>query len=196
MKVTEAELIISAVGPKQYPQDSWAEVALVGRSNVGKSSLINCLLNRKKLARTSSTPGKTQTLNFYLINRSFYFVDLPGYGYAKVSKQEKAKWGRMIEHYLSQRTDLRCVMQLVDLRHRPSEDDRLMLRWLRYYHIPTIVVATKADKISRGKRKRHIEGINRALDLQSGERLVVFSSETREGRAALWGRLLPFLANE
>ena len=138
MKVTDAKITISAVGPKQYPRDVRPELALVGRSNVGKSSLINCLINRKSLARTSAKPGKTQTLNFYLINQSFYLVDLPGYGFAKVSKEIKAAWGRMIEHYLTERDNLRCVIQLVDLRHPPSAADILMFDWLKHYEIPLL----------------------------------------------------------
>lgn len=196
MKVNQAEIIISAVGPKQYPQDARPEIALAGRSNVGKSSLINRLISRKQLARTSSKPGKTQTLNFYLINESFYFVDLPGYGFARVSKQTKAEWGRMIEHYLSERQQLKCVIQLVDLRHPPSRDDVNMFHWLRHFNIPTIVVATKADKISRGKRQQHVKVISRELDVRPDESVIVFSAETGEGKEALWGRLSPFLLNQ
>lgn len=193
MKVTEAEITISAVGPKQYPQDARPEIALAGRSNVGKSSLINRLINRKSLARTSSKPGKTQTLNFYLINQSFYFVDLPGYGFAKVSKQAQAEWGRMIEHYLSVRQNLKCVIQLVDLRHPPSENDVIMFQWLKHYDIPIIIAATKADKISRGKRPQHAKAIGQQLQAGPDEPLVIFSAESGEGKDVLWGHLMPFL---
>lgn len=193
MKVNEAEIVISAVGPEQYPADARPEIALVGRSNVGKSSLINRLINRKQLARTSSSPGKTQTLNFYLINRSFYFVDLPGYGFAKVSKQIKAKWGRMIEQYLRERETLRGVIQLVDLRHPPSRDDGQMIAWLEYYGIPTVIVTTKADKIAKGKRSQHVKVIQRELGIRSTEDIIVFSAETGEGKDALWRRLTSFL---
>lgn len=194
MKVTDADLLISAVGPKQYPQDARPEVALVGRSNVGKSSLINQLLNRRSLARTSSRPGKTQTLNFYFINRSFYFVDLPGYGFANVSKKTKSTWGRMIEHYLHERQNLACVIQLVDLRHPPSSDDQMMFNWLKHYTIPTVLVATKADKISRGRWPHHVKTIRRRLGTSANEPVVVFSAQTGEGKEALWGRLIPFIS--
>lgn len=196
MKVTDAEIVISAVGPKQYPQDARPEIALAGRSNVGKSSLINCLINRKSLARTSSKPGKTQTLNFYLINHSFYFVDLPGYGFAKVSKQIKSEWGRMIEDYLSRRQNLKCVIQLVDLRHPPSKDDMTMYNWLNYYGITVMIVATKADKVSKGKRPGHVKEIKKQLEVVSDESIIVFSAATGEGKDTVWGRLTPFLSNK
>ena len=144
MKVHEAEIVISAVSPAQYPDTPLPEIALAGRSNVGKSSFINTLINRKNLARTSSKPGKTQTLNFYLIENTLHFVDVPGYGYAKVSKTERAKWGKMIETYLEQREQLRAVVSLVDLRHAPSQEDVQMYEFLKYYEIPVIVVATKS----------------------------------------------------
>lgn len=149
MKVNQAEFVISAVGPSQYPEDALPEIALAGRSNVGKSSLINCLISRKNLARTSSQPGKTQTLNYYKINQDLYFVDLPGYGYAKVSKTKREQWGKFIESYLMNRETLRLVMQLVDLRHPPSKDDQAMYEWLRHNDVPVLVVATKADKIPK-----------------------------------------------
>ena len=193
MKVNKAEMVISAVGPKQYPRDARPEIALVGRSNVGKSSLINRLINRKQLARTSSSPGKTQTLNFYLINQSFYFVDLPGYGFAKVSKRTKAKWGQMIEQYWRERSLVRGVLQLVDLRHPPSRDDVHMFNWLEYYDIPTVVVTTKADKIAKGKRLQHVKVIQQELGIRLPESIVVFSAETGEGKDALWGRITSFL---
>ena len=193
MKVTDAEITISAVGPKQYPRDVRPELALVGRSNVGKSSLINCLINRKSLARTSAKPGKTQTLNFYLINQSFYLVDLPGYGFAKVSKEIKAAWGRMIEHYLTERDNLRCVIQLVDLRHPPSADDILMFDWLKHYEIPTIVVATKADKISRGKRPQYAKQIKQQLQTSPRDTIVTFSATTGEGKDELWQQLAAYV---
>lgn len=193
MKVTEAEITISAVGPKQYPEDDRPEIALVGRSNVGKSSLINRLINRKSLARTSSKPGKTQTLNFYLINQSFYFVDLPGYGFAKVSKQVRAEWGRMIEHYLGRRDNLRCVIQLVDLRHPPSADDVLMFDWLKHYEIPIIVVATKADKISRSKRPQYAKQIGQQLQTGPYDSIVIFSATTGEGKDELWRHLAAYV---
>ena len=165
MKVHEAEIVISAVSPAQYPDTPLPEIALAGRSNVGKSSFINTLINRKNLARTSSKPGKTQTLNFYLIENTLHFVDVPGYGYAKVSKTERAKWGKMIETYLEQREQLRAVVSLVDLRHAPSQEDVQMYEFLKYYEIPVIVVATKADKIPRGKWNKHESMIKKRCPL-------------------------------
>lgn len=193
MKVTEAEIIISAVGPKQYPSDALPEIALAGRSNVGKSSLINRLVNRKKLARTSGTPGKTQTLNFYRVNHSFYFVDLPGYGFARVSKQIKNEWGRMIEQYLTHRDLLKGVMQIVDLRHPPSQDDVQMHDWLTHFQIPTIVVATKADKLSRGKQTQHLKVISQQLNLKTDDPLCAFSAESGQGKDELWRFLHPLI---
>ena len=146
-----AEILLSAANKSHYPQDDIPEIALAGRSNVGKSSFINTMLNRKNLARTSGKPGKTQLLNFFNIDDKLRFVDVPGYGYAKVSKTERAKWGRMIEEYLTSRENLRAVVSLVDLRHDPSADDVQMYEFLKYYEIPVILVATKADKIPRGK---------------------------------------------
>lgn len=186
MKVHNAEFIISAVGPKQYPEDGLPEIALAGRSNVGKSSLINALIDRKNLARTSSKPGKTQTLNYYKIENSFYFVDLPGYGFARVSKTEKAKWGQMIEEYLSKREALKMVMQLVDLRHPPTADDQMMNEWLQHFAVPTIVVATKADKISRGQWQKHLKIVKETLKLLPGTPLYLFSSETKMGKEEVW----------
>ena len=150
-----AEILLSAANKSHYPQDDLPEVALAGRSNVGKSSFINTLLGRKNLARTSGKPGKTQLLNFYNIDDKLRFVDVPGYGYARVSKKERAKWGKMIEEYLVTRDNLRVVVSLVDLRHEPTQDDIQMYEFLKYYEIPVIVVATKADKIPRGKWNKH-----------------------------------------
>ena len=164
MEVHDVELTISAVAPKQYPKGSLPEVALAGRSNVGKSSLINTLINRKAYARTSSQPGKTQTLNFYNVESTVYFVDVPGYGFAKVSKTAREKYGQMIETYLSTRDRLRGVILLVDARHDPSDDDISMHEWLSYYNIPMLVVATKSDKIARCKwnqaESRILKGLN------------------------------------
>lgn len=164
MKVHNAEIVISAVSPKQYPETDLPEIALAGRSNVGKSSFINTLIDRKNLARTSGKPGKTQTLNFYLIENALHFVDVPGYGYAKVSKTERAKWGEMIETYITSRKQLRAVVSLVDVRHDPSKEDIQMYDFLKYYGIPVIVVATKADKIPRGKWNKHTSAIKKKLD--------------------------------
>jgi GTP-binding protein len=185
MKISSSEFIISAVGPKQYPETGLPEVALVGRSNVGKSSLPNCFLNRNNFARTSSRPGKTGQLNYYLINNAFYFVDLPGYGFAQVSKDVKAQWGKMIEAYLNNRREIRAVIQLVDMRHPPSADDETMHNWLMSKNIPTLVVATKADKISRGQWQKHLKAIKEGLDLPGIDVILPFSAETREGRDEL-----------
>ncbi|MDT2961733.1 ribosome biogenesis GTP-binding protein YihA/YsxC [Enterococcus casseliflavus] len=186
MKVHDAEIVISAVSPAQYPATPLPEIALAGRSNVGKSSFINTLINRKNLARTSSKPGKTQTLNFYLIENTLHFVDVPGYGYAKVSKTERAKWGKMIETYLEQREQLRAVVSLVDLRHAPSQEDIQMYEFLKYYEIPVIVVATKADKIPRGKWNKHESMIKKALFFDPADTFILFSSITKQGKEEAW----------
>lgn len=186
MKVHNADIVISAVSPKQYPETSMPEIALAGRSNVGKSSFINTLINRKNLARTSSKPGKTQTLNFYIIEDKFHFVDVPGYGYAKVSKTERAKWGTMIETYLTQREQLQAVICLVDIRHKPSQEDVQMYQFLKYYDIPAIVVATKADKVARGKWNKHESIIKKALDFDNNDDFILFSSETKKGKEEAW----------
>jgi GTP-binding protein len=186
MKVVEAEFVISAVGPQQYPEDALPEIALAGRSNVGKSSLINRMIQRKNLARTSSQPGKTQTLNFYRINQCLYFVDLPGYGYAKVSKSLRREWGRFIERYLLERERLKLLILIVDLRHPPTRDDQMMYEWLKYHRVPVCVVATKADKIPRGKWQKHLKIVKETLQFHPADPLVLFSSETGQGRDELW----------
>lgn len=186
MKVHNAEIVISAVSPKQYPETELPEIALAGRSNVGKSSFINTLIDRKNLARTSGKPGKTQTLNFYLIEDALHFVDVPGYGYAKVSKTERAKWGEMIETYITSRKQLRAVVSLVDVRHDPSKEDVQMYEFLKYYNIPVIVVATKADKIPRGKWNKHTIEIKKKLDFDPDDTFILFSSETKKGKEEAW----------
>jgi len=185
MKITSSEFIISAVGPKQYPTTGLPEIALVGRSNVGKSSMLNCFLNRKNFARTSSRPGKTATLNYYLINEAWYFVDLPGYGFAQVSKDTRAQWGRMIDSYLNNRKEMRAVIQLVDMRHPPSKDDQAMHHWLMVKEIPTLVVATKADKIARGQIPKHLKEIKEGLELPGTDVILPFSAETALGKEEL-----------
>jgi GTP-binding protein len=187
MKVNQAEFVISAVGPDQYPPDALPEIALAGRSNVGKSSLINRMINRKNLARTSSTPGKTQTLNYYRINEVLYFVDFPGYGFAKVSKSMREQWGKMIERYLLEREPLKLVMQIIDLRHPPSKDDQAMYEWLLHYGVPICVVATKADKIPKGKWPAHLKVVKETLQMDPTHPLVLFSSESGLGKDELWG---------
>jgi GTP-binding protein len=186
MKVTSSEIIISAVKPDQYPETEIPEFALAGRSNVGKSSFINKMLNRKGLARISSKPGKTQTLNFYLINEILHFVDVPGYGYAKVSKKEREAWGKMIETYITTRDQLKAVVLIVDLRHPPTTDDTLMYDFLKHFEIPCIVIATKADKIPKGKWQKHLKVTKETLDLDPNDEIILFSSETGLGKDEAW----------
>jgi GTP-binding protein len=189
MKVTSSEIVISAVKPEQYPDLDLPEIALAGRSNVGKSSFINKLLNRKNLARTSSKPGKTQTLNFYIINEVLHFVDVPGYGYAKVSKSERDAWGKMIETYFTKRRQLCAAVLLVDLRHAPSKDDVMMYEFLKHHDIPTIVVATKADKIPKGKWQKHMKVVRETLDKDPNDPMICFSSETGQGKVEAWSAI-------
>jgi len=193
MKVTNAEIVISAVKPEQYPNSSLPEFALAGRSNVGKSSFINKMINRKNLARTSSKPGKTQTLNFFLINDSLYFVDVPGYGFAKVSKKEREAWGRMIETYLTTRKQLRAVVLIVDLRHSPTNDDVMMYEFLKHYEIPAVIIATKADKIPKGKWQKHLKVVRETLKVVESDPVIIFSSETGQGKDEAWGVLESFM---
>ncbi|WP_077214152.1 ribosome biogenesis GTP-binding protein YihA/YsxC [Bacillus dakarensis] len=193
MKVTSSEIVISAVKPDQYPGEDFPEFALAGRSNVGKSSFINKMLNRKGLARISSKPGKTQTLNFYIINEFLYFVDVPGYGYAKVSKKEREAWGKMIETYLTTREQLRAVLLIVDLRHPPTQDDILMYDFLKHYDIPCIIIATKADKIPKGKWQKHLKVTKETLDLDKNDQIVLFSSETGLGKDEAWSVIQSYM---
>lgn len=186
MKVNKAELIISAVQESQYPPNGLPELALIGRSNVGKSSFINTLIERKSLARTSSQPGKTQTMNFYLINDRFYFVDLPGYGYAKVSQKEREKWGEMIEHYLSTRPNLQCAFLLIDFRHPPTRDDIHMYEWLKYFKIPCAVVATKQDKVKRSQYQKNKKIVKEKLGLTNQDHLFLFSAQDKKGKEEVW----------
>jgi len=185
MKITSAELIISAVRRSQYPDQGLPEFMLVGRSNVGKSSFINMVTNNKKLARVSNTPGKTRNLNFYLINNSFYFVDVPGYGFASVSKKEQKKFGLMIEEYLEKRTELKRTYLLVDSRHKPTQDDMLMYKYLKYYNLPVTVIATKADKISKSKQAKAKKIILQALDMEKDDNFIMISNSTRLGKEEL-----------
>ncbi|WP_102026861.1 ribosome biogenesis GTP-binding protein YihA/YsxC [Salirhabdus sp. Marseille-P4669] len=193
MKVNQVELVISAVKPEQYPAGFLPEIALAGRSNVGKSSFINRMIQRKNMARTSSKPGKTQTLNFYLINEMLYFVDVPGYGYAKVSKKERQAWGKMMERYFSERKQLKLAVLIVDLRHDPTEDDLLMYDFFKHYDIPVLVIATKMDKVPKTKRPGHLKRIKTALDIEPGDKIVTFSSETGEGKDEAWGAIKGFI---
>lgn len=182
MKVHDVELKISAVRISQYPDDNKPEFLLLGRSNVGKSSFINTIIHRKNYARISGKPGKTQTLNFYLINSDFYLVDVPGYGYATVSKKTQMKFGKMIEDYLQNRKNLKRAFLLIDFRHKPSNDDLLMYRFLKHLAVPVTIVATKMDKIGVTKREQHAKLIEETLDLVLGDDLVLFSSVTKAGK--------------
>lgn len=182
MEYIDCKMLIAAVKYEQYPPKDAPEIALCGRSNVGKSSLINTLVNRKNLARTSATPGKTATINFYEIKDKYRLVDLPGYGYAKVSKEEKKKWGGMIENYLSKRENLKGVFLLVDARHRPTEDDKTMFEWIKTFGYEPIVVATKLDKLKKSEIEKNLTEIYNFLGLDYDSVLIPFSAQTREGR--------------
>lgn len=182
MKIDFVELTHVAVRQSQYPEPFKKEFLLVGRSNVGKSSFINALIGRKNYARTSSKPGKTQTLNFYDINHDFYLVDVPGYGYAAVNKKIQEKFGKMIEEYLEKRDELIRVFMLVDFRHKPTEDDKLMYNFLKYYNIPVTIVATKVDKVGSSKLEKNKKLILDTLDLVVGDDLILFSSITKLGK--------------
>lgn len=170
----------------KIPQNSMPEIAFAGKSNVGKSSLINALMNRKSLARTSSSPGKTQTINFYNINDALYFVDLPGYGYAKVSQQEKEKWGKMVERYLHQTKVLVAVFLLVDIRHDPSANDKVMYDWILANGFHPIVIATKADKINRSQLEKHVKAVKQGLGVDKDTVVVPFSAQTKQGRDEIY----------
>ncbi|WP_291575185.1 ribosome biogenesis GTP-binding protein YihA/YsxC [Clostridium sp. UBA4548] len=189
MEIKQSEFITSAVKPDQYPTDNRIEIAFVGRSNVGKSSLINTLTNRRKLVKVSGTPGKTRLINFFLINNEFYFVDLPGYGYAKVSKSEKASWGSMMEKYLINRPQLKKVLLLVDSRHKPTGDDILMYEWIKHYGYEVVVVATKKDKLTKNELQRSVKVIREALKLNKDEKILFFSSLKKEGKEELLGEV-------
>ena len=182
MKINSVELAISAVRQSQYPEDNKPEFLLCGRSNVGKSSFINTIIERKDLARVSSNPGKTQTLNFYNVNDSFYLVDVPGYGYATVSEEVRQKFGKMIEEYLENRENLERVFLLIDFRIKPTQDDLLMYNFLNYHNLPVTIIATKVDKVSKNDREKQINLIKEELEIKDGDNLVLFSSKTKLGR--------------
>ncbi len=183
MQINSVEEPIIAVRQSQYPEGNKPEFLLVGRSNVGKSSFINTLIERKNFARTSSKPGKTQTLNFYLVNNAFYLVDVPGYGYASVSKDKQKKFGLMIEEYLKNRDNMKHVFLLIDYRHRPTEDDVLMYEFLKYYNLDITIVATKYDKISKNNRIKQDKLIKDTLKYSEDDNFVTFSTVTKKGRA-------------
>lgn len=193
MIIRSAVFVKSAVKPSQYPEAVLPEVAFVGRSNVGKSSLINTLLNRKRLVKTSSTPGRTQLINFFDINGAFTFVDLPGYGYAKVPKSVVKTWGEMIETYLSTRQTLKGVVLLMDIRRTPGQDEMDLISWFQHYAIPTCYVLTKADKFSNQKRKVHHEKCGETLGIPPSE-LICFSAKTRLGRERLLDQITPWIS--
>ena len=186
MVIRHAELETVCGITSRLPEHTMPEVAFSGRSNVGKSSLINGLLNRKSLARTSSQPGKTQTINFYNVNNEVYLVDLPGYGYAKVSEETKAKWGRMIERYLHSSGQLKAVFLLIDIRHEPSANDRDMYNWVVYQGYEPIIIATKLDKIKRSQVQKQMKLLREGLQLVPGTRIIPFSAETKQGRDEIW----------
>lgn len=197
MTVHQVVLEKTAVAAKQYPKTGLPELAFVGRSNVGKSSLINRLVGRKALARVSSAPGKTATINFYNVENRVYFVDLPGYGYAKVSKAERERWGNMIEEYLNTRKEqLAALVMLIDSRHEPTQLDHQMLEWIRYYGYRPILIATKTDKLPKTKVQAHLDAISTALELTEEEELFPFSSETGFGKDAVWAKFQKLLEGE
>ena len=190
MKIRSSEIEVSAIRKEQYPKEGLPEIALVGRSNVGKSSATNALLNRRNFARTSQTPGKTRTINFYKINNEFYFVDLPGYGYAKVSKSEKDKWGVIMERYLQDREELCAIFLRVDIRHEPTNDDVMMYEWIKHFGYNCVVIATKADKISRGQYQKHISIIRKKLQLEKDEKVIPLSSSKKTGVEDVWNEII------
>ena len=187
MNVTKVELETVCGVTSKLPENTLPEFAFAGKSNVGKSSLINALMNRKSFARTSAQPGKTQTINFYNINEALYFVDLPGYGYAKVSQELKAKWGKMIEGYLKKSKQLRCIFLLVDIRHEPSENDKNMYDWIVYHGFEPVIIATKLDKINRSQIAKQVKVLRMGLGLPKETKLIPFSAETKQGRDEIWG---------
>lgn len=196
MKIESSNLETIAVRTSQYPTDNRPEFVLCGRSNVGKSSFINTILGRKNYAHTSGKPGKTQTLNFYLVNEEFYLVDVPGYGYAEVSKEKQRKFGLMIEEYLQTRENLKCVFLLVDFRHKATENDILMYNFLKYYELPTVVVATKYDKVKASQKDKTEKALKDSLKLLPQDKLVPFSSVTKKGREEIYNILSNFIGSE
>ena len=186
MVIKNVELEIVCGITSKFPETDLTEVAFAGKSNVGKSSLINALMNRKALARTSATPGKTQTINFYNVNQELYLVDLPGYGYARVSEKEKIQWGKLIERYLHNSKQLKAVFLLIDIRHDPSENDRLMYSWIVNQGYNPIIIATKLDKIKRSQVQKHMKMIREGLELVPGTTIIPFSAETKQGRDEIW----------
>ena len=196
MKIKNVELQIVCGITSKLPETDKVEVAFAGKSNVGKSSLINALMNRKALARTSATPGKTQTINFYNVNDVMYLVDLPGYGYAKVSEQEKAKWGQLIERYLNTSKQLKAVFLLIDIRHEPSANDKMMYEWIVSQGYHPIIIAMKLDKLKRSQVPKHVKMIKEGLQLIPGTVVIPFSAETKQGREEIWELMDRYLEQE
>ena len=196
MKIKNVELQIVCGITSKLPETDKVEIAFAGKSNVGKSSLINALMNRKALARTSATPGKTQTINFYNVNDVMYLVDLPGYGYAKVSEQEKIKWGQLIERYLHTSKQLKAVFLLIDIRHEPSANDKMMYEWIVSQGYHPIIIATKLDKLKRSQVAKHVKMIKEGLKLLPGTTVIPFSAETKQGREEIWELMDRYLQEE
>lgn len=196
MKIKNVELEIVCGITSKLPETDKVEIAFAGKSNVGKSSLINALMNRKALARTSATPGKTQTINFYNVNDVMYLVDLPGYGYAKVSEQEKIKWGQLIERYLNTSKQLKAVFLLIDIRHDPSANDKMMYEWIVSQGYHPIIIATKLDKLKRSQIAKHVKMIKEGLQLLPGTVVIPFSAETKQGREEIWELMETYLQEE
>ena len=193
MNLNNARYELTAVRPDQYPKTGLPEIAFVGRSNVGKSSIINALLNRRGLARKSSTPGKTREINFYNIDDKFYLVDLPGYGYASVSRTKKTSWGEVVDTYLNTRKNLLAIFMLVDIRHDPSEDDIVMHEWIQHQNINKIIVANKADKIPRAQIKLKTQAISEILGFDEKSKCIPFSAESKQGKDEVWKEIYSFL---
>ncbi len=196
MKIKNVELQIVCGITSTLPETDKVEIAFAGKSNVGKSSLINALMNRKALARTSATPGKTQTINFYNVNDIMYLVDLPGYGYAKVSEQEKIKWGQLIERYLNTSKQLKAVFLLIDIRHDPSANDKMMYDWIVAQGYEPIIIATKLDKIKRSQVQKNVKAIKEGLKLRPGTVVIPFSAETKQGREEIWELMDSYVLGE
>ena len=196
MKIKNVELQIVCGITSTLPETDKVEIAFAGKSNVGKSSLINALMNRKALARTSATPGKTQTINFYNVNDVMYLVDLPGYGYAKVSEQEKIKWGQLIERYLNTSKQLKAVFLLIDIRHDPSANDKMMYDWIVTQGYEPIIIATKLDKIKRSQIQKNVKAIKEGLKLLPGTVVIPFSAETKQGREEIWELMDSYVLGE
>lgn len=196
MEVKNTSLAKIGTNFSHYPMDGKPEIAFAGKSNVGKSTLINAILGRRALARTSSQPGKTRTINFYDVNNKMYVVDLPGYGYAKAPKTEIIKWGQMIEEYLEKREELKAIILLIDIRHEPGKNDIMMYDWLKHYGYDIIIAATKSDKINRSQIQKHLSVIRKTLNLQPGDVLIPFSGEKKTGVQELWAEIEKFLPAE